>query len=51
MPLDDNKRFSVENYRDKLYQEVMKRKIEIKTAFDASPAPEELDSMLKKVGI
>lgn len=34
-----------------LFQMLMKRKIEMKAAFEASPEPEELDSMLKKVGI
>jgi twitching motility protein PilT len=34
-----------------LFQLLMKRKIELKAAFEASPAPEELDSLLKKVGI
>jgi twitching motility protein PilT len=34
-----------------LFQLLMKRKIEIKIAFDNSPNPEELDVMLKKVGI
>jgi twitching motility protein PilT len=34
-----------------LFQLLMKRKIELKTAFEASPEPEELDSLLKKVGI
>lgn len=34
-----------------LFQLLMKRKIELKTAFEASPDPEELDSLLKKVGI
>jgi twitching motility protein PilT len=34
-----------------LFQLLIKRKIEIKAAFDASPLPEELDLMLKKVGI
>ncbi|MEZ0391435.1 MAG: hypothetical protein ACAH59_04420 [Pseudobdellovibrionaceae bacterium] len=34
-----------------LFQLLMKRKIEMKTAFEASPLPEELDSLLKKVGI
>lgn len=34
-----------------LFQLLMKRKIELKTAFEASPSPEELDSLLKKVGI
>lgn len=34
-----------------LFQMLMKRKIELKSAFEASLEPEELDSMLKKVGI
>ncbi len=34
-----------------LFQLLMKRKIELKAAFEASPAPEDLDSLLKKVGI
>jgi twitching motility protein PilT len=34
-----------------LFQLLMKRKIELKTAFEASPEPEELDLLLKKVGI
>lgn len=34
-----------------LFQLLMKRKIGLKAAFEASPAPEELDSLLKKVGI
>lgn len=34
-----------------LFQLLMKRKIELKAAFEASPSPEELDSLLKKVGI
>jgi len=34
-----------------LFQLLMKRKIELKTAFEASPEPEELDALLKKVGI
>jgi twitching motility protein PilT len=34
-----------------LFQLLMKRKIEVKTAFEASPEPEELDALLKKVGI
>ncbi len=34
-----------------LFQLLMKRKIEVKTAFEASPDPEELDALLKKVGI
>ncbi len=34
-----------------LFQLLIKRKIELKTAFEFSPDPEELDSLLKKVGI
>jgi twitching motility protein PilT len=34
-----------------LFNLVVKRKIEVKTAFDTSPDVEELDKMLKKVGI
>lgn len=34
-----------------LFQLLMKRKIELKTAFEASSEPEELDVLLKKVGI
>ena len=30
MPLDDNKRYEVDQYRQKLYEEVLKRKIEIR---------------------
>lgn len=34
-----------------LFQLLMKRKIELKAAFEASSEPEELDGLLKKVGI
>lgn len=34
-----------------LFQLLIKRKIELKTAFEFSPNPEELDTILKKVGI
>jgi twitching motility protein PilT len=34
-----------------LFQLLMKRKVELKAAFEASSEPEELDAMLKKVGI
>lgn len=30
MPLDDNKRYQIDQYRKKLYEEIMKRKIEIR---------------------
>ena len=36
LPLDDNKRFEVDQYRKKLYDEVMKRKIEIRNNIIAS---------------
>lgn len=34
-----------------LFQAVIQRKIDIKTAFTVSPEPEKLDLMLKKAGI
>ncbi len=34
-----------------LFQLLMKRKVDLKSAFENSPEPEELDSLLKKVGI
>ena len=34
-----------------LFQLLIKRKVEIKTAFEFSPDPQELDQLLKKVGI
>ncbi|PIS10912.1 MAG: hypothetical protein COT73_06850 [Bdellovibrio sp. CG10_big_fil_rev_8_21_14_0_10_47_8] len=34
-----------------LFQLLVKRKIEFKTAFENSPSPDQLDSLLKKVGV
>jgi len=44
-------RTGMRNLNHSLFQLLMKRKIELKTAFEASPEPEELDALLKKVGI
>jgi twitching motility protein PilT len=44
-------RTGMRSLNQSLFQLLMKRKIELKTAFEASPEPEELDSLLKKVGI
>ncbi len=39
------------NMNQSLFQLLIKRKIELKTAFEFSPHPQELDALLKKVGI
>lgn len=44
-------RTGMRSLNQSLFQLLMKRKIELKTAFEASSEPEELDSLLKKVGI
>lgn len=48
---DKTEKLGMRTMNQSLFQLLIKRKIELKTAFEFSPSPEELDSILKKVGV
>jgi twitching motility protein PilT len=48
---DKTEKLGMRTMNQSLFQLLMKRKIELKTAFEFSPAPEDLDLILKKVGV
>lgn len=48
---DKTEKLGMRTMNQSLFQLLIKRKIELKTAFEFSPSPEELDLILKKVGV
>ncbi|MCB0421556.1 MAG: type IV pilus twitching motility protein PilT [Bdellovibrionales bacterium] len=47
----NQKKTGMQTLNQSLFNLIMKRKVEIKTAFEYSPDPEELDKLLKRAGV